>query len=95
MIDKNILQQHIKKLEKIAWCMRRDILTMIYHAQSGHVGGSLSCVEIIATLYFYAMNYSCEKSNSTDEIYKYFCLTPSHIVEKSIELINKKNRGGF
>lgn len=31
--------------------IRVDILTSIYHAQSGHPGGSLSCVEILAVLF--------------------------------------------
>jgi len=35
--------------------LRRDILTMIHAAGSGHPGGSLSCVEILATLYFDVM----------------------------------------
>ncbi|MBR6299352.1 MAG: transketolase [Clostridia bacterium] len=35
--------------------MRRDILDMVYGAQCGHPGGSLSCVEILAALYFHAM----------------------------------------
>lgn len=36
--------------------LRRDILTMIYKAQSGHTGGSLSCVEILTALYYEKMN---------------------------------------
>lgn len=36
--------------------LRRDILTMIYKAQSGHSGGSLSCVEILTALYYEKMN---------------------------------------
>ena len=35
--------------------MRQDILEMIHAAGSGHPGGSLSCVEILATLYFDVM----------------------------------------
>jgi transketolase len=32
--------------------VRKDILEMLYHAGSGHPGGSLSCVELIVALYF-------------------------------------------
>lgn len=35
--------------------MRQDILEMIHAAGSGHPGGSLSCVEILTTLYFDVM----------------------------------------
>jgi transketolase len=43
-------------LEEVCKTMRRDILHMIYKAGSGHPGGSLSCVEIVAALYFYEMD---------------------------------------
>lgn len=32
--------------------LRADIVKMLYTAQSGHPGGSLSCVEILMTLYY-------------------------------------------
>ena len=32
--------------------LRRDILKMLYRCQSGHPGGSLSCVEILMALYY-------------------------------------------
>ena len=32
--------------------LRRDIVTMVYTAGSGHCGGSMSATEVIATLYF-------------------------------------------
>lgn len=35
--------------------LRQDILTMIFQCQSGHPGGSLSCVEILAALYYHVM----------------------------------------
>lgn len=46
-----------KELRHICRRMRADILRMIAAAGSGHPGGSLSSVEIIATLYFDVMNY--------------------------------------
>ena len=41
-----------KELEELAKRLRRHIITMIGKAGSGHPGGSLSAVEIVATLYF-------------------------------------------
>ena len=35
-----------------AIALRRDILHMLYHAQCGHPGGSLSCVELMMALYY-------------------------------------------
>ena len=36
----------------IAKNMRKNILTMVHAANSGHPGGSLSAVEILTYLYF-------------------------------------------
>ncbi|GAB6073067.1 transketolase [Venenivibrio stagnispumantis] len=42
----------IEKLKEIAKELRRDIITMVYNAQSGHPGGSLSAIDIMTVLYF-------------------------------------------
>lgn len=38
--------------KQIANAMRKDIIGMIHEAGSGHPGGSLSCTDILAALYF-------------------------------------------
>ena len=43
------------KLEETAKQLRRDIITMLAEAGSGHPGGSLSAVEIVTYLYFAEM----------------------------------------
>ncbi len=40
------------ELTDIATQIRRDIVRMVYGAQSGHPGGSLGCVEYFTALYF-------------------------------------------
>ena len=45
----------IKKIEKVALNMRRNIIKMLACARSGHLGGSLSAVDVIATLYMHVM----------------------------------------
>ena len=42
----------ITELQTLAKSVRRDILSMTAEANSGHVGGSLSSVEILTALYF-------------------------------------------
>lgn len=42
-------------LKDIAAQERRDIIRMVYGAQSGHPGGSLGCVEFFTALYFNIM----------------------------------------
>ncbi|MBF0216167.1 MAG: transketolase [Candidatus Omnitrophica bacterium] len=50
----------IKQLKKKAIDIRRDILTMLEKAGSGHTGGSLSIVEILISLYYQKMNLDCK-----------------------------------
>ena len=45
-----------KGLNDIASIIRKEIVTMIHKAKSGHPGGSLSAVEILTALYFDEMN---------------------------------------
>lgn len=44
------------ELQKMANEVRKDILTEVYHAKSGHPGGSLSVADILTCLYFEEMN---------------------------------------
>jgi transketolase len=53
-------------LETIAKRLRRDIVTMIGKAGSGHPGGSLSAVEIITTLYWKIMRHKPADPNWKD-----------------------------
>lgn len=47
----------VAEMEAIAKRLRRDIITMIGKAGSGHPGGSLSAVEILTTIYFKVMKH--------------------------------------
>ena len=49
-------QIELKNLKKLSVEARMDILDMVYSAQSGHPGGSLSATEILVYLYFKQMN---------------------------------------
>ena len=42
----------INELQTICKAVRRDIITSVTAAKSGHPGGSLSAVEILVALYF-------------------------------------------
>lgn len=63
-----------KELTLIGKRMRKNILDMIYAANSGHPGGSLSAVEILSYLYFKEMNIE----SPTDENRDYFILSKGH-----------------
>jgi transketolase len=45
----------IELLQNKSLQVRKDIVDMIYKAQTGHPGGSLSAVEILVALYFEVM----------------------------------------
>jgi transketolase len=62
MIDR----ESIKRLEDKARKIRKHVINMIYEAGSGHPGGSLSCVDILTTLYFHTMNHNPLESEWTD-----------------------------
>lgn len=48
-------KQKLKQLKKYATLIRRHIIEEVYHAASGHPGGSLSCTDILTVLYFHEM----------------------------------------
>jgi transketolase len=52
------LDLSIPELEKMAKQLRRDVITMISTAGSGHPGGSLSAADIVTALYFKVMKHN-------------------------------------
>ena len=56
----------IFELKKTANEIRKESLIMIYRAQSGHPGGSLSEADILAALYFYKLRINPKKPNWPD-----------------------------
>jgi transketolase len=54
------------ELKKKSLQLRRDILTMLSKAGSGHTGGSLSLVEILVCLYYQRMNIDCKEPDSRE-----------------------------
>lgn len=50
------MPEKIKELKERAKELRKTAVTMIYEAQSGHPGGSLSAADIVAALYFSEMH---------------------------------------
>lgn len=63
---KPLTEQEVEDLKLLCKKMRKDILTMIYKAKSGHPGGNLSAVEILAVLYKKCMNIDSKWDLSPD-----------------------------
>ena len=71
-------QLTIKQLEQKAYELRRDIITMLEHAGSGHSAGPLDLAEIVTTLYFDIMNIRPEEPEWDGR--DYFFLSNGHCV---------------
>jgi len=53
-------------VEEKAKLLRKDVLRMVASAESGHPGGSLSCADIMAVLYFREMRIDPENPKDPD-----------------------------
>ena len=56
----------IKKLNLKAVRVRKQIIEMLYHAKSGHPGGSLSATDAIVALYFHHMRHNPKNPGDPD-----------------------------
>ena len=54
----------MENLEEKALNIRKNIVEMIYEAQSGHPGGALSCADLLTALYFSEMNVDVNNSQN-------------------------------
>lgn len=50
----------MQNLSEVARVVRQDILRMSFNAKSAHVGGALSCVEVLVALYFKILHVNPE-----------------------------------
>ena len=66
-----------KELKEYAKQLRKTAVTMIYEAQSGHPGGSLSMADIVACLYFREMNVDPKNPRWADR--DRFVLSKGHV----------------
>lgn len=69
--------QNYESLREIARSIRRDVVTMIHTAKSGHPGGSLSAVEVLTALYFTDM-FRCDTASPGWEERDRFILSKGH-----------------
>ena len=52
-----LTDQQIRELEETARHLRVEVLKMLHTSQSGHTGGSLSAIDVMAVLYFQRMRH--------------------------------------
>ena len=70
-------KMNVKELEKQSIELRKKVITMIYKAQSGHPGGSLSAADFVTALYFREMNV--DPANPKWEDRDRFVLSKGHV----------------
>lgn len=58
--DSELLKEKVKEVRKL-------ILRMLFHAGSGHLGGSMSSAEIVTVLYFSFLNITTENHKTRDK----------------------------
>ena len=68
----------VKRLRRIALQLRADVVEMIGVGKAGHLGGSVSLGEIVATLYFHQMRF--DPKRLTDPNRDRFLLSKGHAV---------------
>ena len=76
---------------EIAATVRRDIIRMCYEAQSAHLGGSLSCVEILVALYWRVMHIDPKRPDDPNRDRLFF--SKAHDVKALYAVLG--NRGFF
>jgi len=54
------------QLSKLAEQRRLEVLEMVYQNKAGHIGGSMSCMEILVSLYYSMMNIEKIKNKDLD-----------------------------
>ena len=69
----------MENLKVKAYDLRKDVVDMILAGKGGHIGGDMSVMEILVTLYFKQMKVSPE--NPQDEDRDRFVLSKGHSVE--------------
>ena len=81
-------KKELIKLEITAVKIRKEIIEMLYMANSGHPGGSLSAVEALVALYFKHMKYDPEKPKDPDR--DRFILSKGHAAPALYAVLSEK-----
>ncbi len=69
----------VKMLKELCHESRKEVLSMIYNAQSGHIGGAFSAVEIMAVLFHKCMKTaSLWRQDKNYEVRDRFVLSKGH-----------------
>ncbi|MBO5656879.1 MAG: transketolase [Agathobacter sp.] len=80
--------QSLHNLSALSYDLRQKVVDMIVAGGGGHIGGDMSVIDILVTLYFDQMNISPE--NATDPNRDLFVLSKGHSVEAYYAVLAEK-----
>ena len=78
----------MENLKAKAYELRQDILDIVMAGGGGHIGGDMSVIDILTTLYFRIMRISPE--NQEDACRDYFIMSKGHSVEALYAVLSAK-----
>ncbi len=78
----------MNELKALSYDLRKNVVDMIVSGKSGHIGGDMSVIDILVTLYFRVMNISPE--NMDDPNRDRFVLSKGHSVEALYAVLARK-----
>ncbi len=78
----------MENLKALSYELRQDVVRMIKEGKAGHIGGDMSIMETMVSLYFHTMNISPE--NMDDPNRDMFVLSKGHCVETLYAVLAKK-----
>ena len=75
--------EKLKELAAKAYDLRKDVVNMIVEGKGGHIGGDMSVMDVLVTLYFDQMNISPENRDR-------FVMSKGHSVEALYSVLAAK-----
>ena len=69
----------MENLKAKAYALRQDVVKMIMAGKAGHIGGDMSVMETLVSLYFHVMNIRPENQDDPDR--DLFVMSKGHCVE--------------
>ena len=80
--------EKLKELAAKAYDLRKDVVNMIVEGKGGHIGGDMSVMDVLVTLYFDQMNISPENMDDPDR--DRFVMSKGHSVEALYSVLAEK-----
>lgn len=78
----------MQDLKKLAYKLRRDVVDIIISGKGGHIGGDMSVMEVLVSLYFKEMNVTVENFGTNN--HDHFIMSKGHSVESLYAVLAEK-----